>query len=83
MAVRVRYRANDLSEGAVEEILEANTFLIHEDDTLELRETWVVKDKDGQRRERFRVVGEVHRDRWDSVVVLETADAYPRFERST
>ena len=75
MAVRVRYRANDLSEGAVEEILEANSFHVHEDNTLELRETWVVIDKDGQRRTRCRVVGEVHRDRWDSVVVLETADA--------
>jgi hypothetical protein len=75
MTVRVRYRANDLSEGAVEEILEANSFHVHEDNTLELRETWVVKDKNGQRGQRYSVVGEVHRDRWDSVVVLETADA--------
>ena len=75
MAVRVRYRANDLSEGAVEEILEANNFYVHEDNTLELRETWVVKDKDGQRRQKCRVVGEIHPNRWDSVVVLESADA--------
>jgi hypothetical protein len=73
MAVRVRYRASELSEGVVEEILEANAFLIHEDNTLELRESWVEEDKDGRRRSRSKVVGEVHRDRWDSVVVLETA----------
>ena len=75
MVVRVRYRANELSEGVVEDILEANTFHVHEDNTLELRETWVVKGKDGKRRSRCKVVGEVHRDRWDSVVVLETAGA--------
>lgn len=75
MAVRVRYRANELSEGVVEDILEANNFRVHEDNTLELRETWAVKGKDGKRRSRCRVVGEVHRDRWDSVVVLETSDA--------
>ncbi len=73
MPVRVRYRANELSEGVVEDIVEANTFLIHDDNTLELRESWVVKGKDGKRRSRSKVVGEVHRDRWDSVVVLEAA----------
>ena len=75
MAVRVRYRANELSEGVVEDILEANSFRIHEDNTLSLRKTWVVKCKDGKRRSKCKVVGEVHRDRWDSVVVLETAVA--------
>lgn len=75
MAVRLRYRANELSEGVVEDILEANNFHVHEDNTLELRETWALKGKDGKRRSRYRVVGEVHRDRWDSIVVLETSDA--------
>ena len=75
MTVRVRYRSNELSEGVVEDILEANSFHVHEDNSLELRETWFVKSKDGKRRSRCRLVGEVHRDRWDSVIVLETADA--------
>ena len=75
MTVRVRYRSNELSEGVVEDILEANSFHVHQDNTLELRESWFVKGKDGKRRLRFKVVGKVHRDRWDSVVGLETADA--------
>jgi hypothetical protein len=75
MAVRVRYRANDLSEGVVETFHEANAFHIHEDNTLELRESWVEKGNDGKRRSWYRVVGEIHHDRWDSVVLLDTADA--------
>jgi len=73
MAVRIRYRANELSEGIVEEIHEANAFHVHEDNTLELRETSTVKDNEGKRRTRTRVVGEVHPDRWDSIVLLENA----------
>jgi hypothetical protein len=72
--IRVRYRANELSEGVVETFHEANAFHIHEDNTLELREAWVEEGRDGKRRDRYRVVGEIHRDRWDSVVVQNTAD---------
>jgi hypothetical protein len=75
MAVRVRYRANDLSEGVVETIDEANAFHIHEDNTLELRESWDETRSDGTTVTRYMVVGEIHRDRWDSVVVLDHADA--------
>jgi hypothetical protein len=75
MAVRVRYRANDLSEGVVETIDEANAFHIYDDNTLELRESWDDSRGDGTTVTRYMVVGEIPRDRWDSVVVLDHADA--------
>lgn len=67
MTVRVRYRANDLSEGVVEEIPWANQWEVLADDTLILLD--VYDDDDGKKRKRK--VGSVHRERWDSVVVID------------
>lgn len=65
MAVRVRYKANDLSEGAVEVIPEANDYRILPDNSLELR--YVYEDEDDKRK--FHAVGTIHPDRWDAVVI--------------
>jgi hypothetical protein len=66
MTVRIRYRASDLGEGVVEEVAEANGYEILEDNTLVLHERWT----DGNGRKKKALVGSVHRDRWDSVVVM-------------
>jgi hypothetical protein len=66
VAVRVRYRPHDLGEaGVVERFEEANGFFVHDDNTLELRNRF--DDEDG--RPKYFVCGEVHPDRWDSVVL--------------
>ena len=71
MPIRVRYKANDLSEGVVETISEANAFEVQEDNTLRLLERWTDEETEKIRQ---RCVGVVKWDRWDSVVVLEEAD---------
>lgn len=66
MTVRVRYKPNDLSEGVVEEIEEANSYVRHEDDSLELRWVW---DEGSHRK--YRKVGSVRKGTWDSIVIVE------------
>lgn len=68
MTVRVRYRANDLSEGVVEEIPWANNWEVAEDNTLYLLDVFI--DDETEKRVK-RKVGVVHQERWDSVCLVE------------
>ena len=61
--LRIRYARTELSEGIVED-LDADKFVVHEDNTLELRR---INPKTG----RYRVVGMVHPDRWESIMLVE------------
>lgn len=61
--VRVRYCPTELSEGVVE-TLDADQFVVHDDNTLELR-------KVNPETKKFRVVGFVHPKRWESVVLVD------------
>lgn len=75
MTVRVRYRSNDLSEGVVEDVPEANAYRVLPDNTLELRCVWVDPESDEPNKRHVTTVGVVHQDRWESAVVREEADA--------
>jgi len=63
--VRVRYVPTELSEGVVEN-LDADYFVIQEDNTVELRRNT------GDRR--YKVVGFIHPTRWLSVVQVQDAE---------
>lgn len=71
MTVRVRYRANDLSEGAVERFPEANQWDENDDGALELRWRW--RDDDGTWH--YVVTGTIRPGTWDSAVVELDGDA--------
>jgi hypothetical protein len=61
--LRIRYTRTELSEGIVED-LDADKFIVHEDNTLELRK---INPETGK----YRVVGMVHPARWESVMLVE------------
>lgn len=62
MSVLVRYHKTDLElEADYETFADANAFVVHDDNTLEIR-------RDGE------VIGFVHPERWDSVCTTEDAD---------
>lgn len=62
MTVLVRYHKTELEmEADYETFARANAFVVHGDNTLELR-------RDGE------VIGFVHPERWDSVLTTEDAD---------
>lgn len=63
--LRVRYKAMEFNEGVVE-YLDADSYAILEDHTVELRRVNPATRK-------YRVVGALHPDRWDSIVILEDA----------
>lgn len=68
MGVKVRLHPPELTMGAEWECFpEATSYRILEDNTIELRE----KTTEGK----LRVIGHVHKERWDSVRIYETEDA--------
>lgn len=68
MAVRVKYRAMDLSAGEHEVFALADAYEVLEDNTV------ILYSQDHEARTKRRI-GAVHRDRWESVQVLENSNA--------
>jgi hypothetical protein len=65
MGVLVRYRPRELSEAAeTQHFPGADYYFIHDDNTLELRQTIEGSHK-------YRVIGHVHKDRWESAIVVD------------
>lgn len=56
--IRIRYRPTELSEGAID-LIDADKFVVLDDNTVELRK----RSSTGK----YKVVGFVHPDRWESV----------------
>jgi hypothetical protein len=70
MPLRVRYRPNDLSEGVVEEIMEADSWRVEEDGSVTLSRNW--EHEDGVIKKHK--VGVLRPGCWDLVVVMEEAE---------
>lgn len=68
MAVRIRYVRTELSEGVVETLYDVDKFEISDDNTLVLK---AVNPESGK----YRTVGFVHPQRWESVVLVENENA--------
>ena len=64
--IRVRYKAMEFNEGVVE-YLDADKYVLYEDHSVELR-------RFNPETGKYRVVGTLHPDRWDSIVVMEDAE---------
>lgn len=63
MGVRVRYTRTELSEGVVETFSNADRFVVHDNNTIELRQA----TESGK----YRVMGYIHPDRWESVLIVD------------
>lgn len=70
MPVRVKYRRTELSEGEHETFERADHYEIAEDNTVLLFEHWTDEDTGKAKK---RQVGAVHPERWESVIVVESA----------
>lgn len=69
MTVRVRYTGTELCpEGVVEVVHEANGYVVEDDHRLLLKQEWYDEEQGKNRR---RTVGNVHPDRWQSVVNVD------------
>ena len=67
MTVRVHYRASELSDGATESFHEADAFGIMSDNSIQLR-------KMNQARDAYEIVGTIHPERWQSVVIVSNEE---------
>ena len=72
MAVRVKYRRTELSEGEHETFPGVDQYEVNGDNTVLLYERWTDEDTGKPKR---RQVGVIHPDRWESVLVVESAEA--------
>lgn len=71
MTIRVRYRPLELSAGVVED-LDADSYVVLDDNTVELRRTTSTDETTG--KSKYRVVGHLHPERWDKIEVFEEAE---------
>jgi hypothetical protein len=65
--IRIRYRPTELMEGAVDTVI-GDKFIILPDNTVEIKQL-------NERTGKYRVVGMIHPDRWESVVLMEDTEA--------
>ena len=72
MAIRVKYRRTEISEGEHETFDRADAYEISEDNTVLLYEHWTDEDTGKAKKSQ---VGAIHPDRWESVIVVERAEA--------
>lgn len=70
MPVRVKYRRTELSEGEHETFERPDQYEITDDNTVLLFEHWTDEDTGKAKK---RQVGAVHPERWESVLVVESA----------
>lgn len=64
MAVRIRYLRTELSEGIVETLHEVDKFTVQDDNSVELRSF-------NEETQKYKVVGYIHPDRWESIMLVE------------
>ena len=65
MAIRVKFKRTELSDGVIETFNNVDYYVIVEDGTVELRRRTTAG--------KYKVVGHIHPDRWDYVLVEQTA----------
>lgn len=67
MAARIRYARTELSEGVVETLADVDKFEVSDDNTLVLKG---INPDTGK----YRVIGFVHPNRWESILLLDTVE---------